>query len=622
MYRRRLMKLLWGFPSAALFCTLLTSQATAQATRDYDGEWQAKVNCTESIHGNPPLDYEVKIEVKNGSFHDVFKTNQRTLDTRNDWLVKFSKNEVVVNIDGSNNQPQRWKYRLKGKLNSTSTIYTEGPFFDARGNKSRACAIVLTSIKPHELSLAGIEAKRGSNSAAPQEANSKQIEQRQQSSAQTATSSPVADQSQLEQRPRQENQAAIAAQAQATQRAEQEVARLKQELAQRDAQPRAQSPVADQSQLEQRLRQENQAAIAAQAQATQRGEQEVARLKQELAQRDAQLRASTSATEQSLREQRLRQESQAAIASQAQATQRAEQEVVRLKQENQTLTTNANSQLQQLASKNQSQAVEIQNLTSQIYREKELSSNLERSLSSSANRNLTNSNNFAPQLNDYSKNQTLNQNSNNTTIINQILQFVGIQSNDVSASQWAEVAHLRSNAPDNTDNNYDFEALISVINEQKTATASIPTFKDASERDDPMFNFLQAILTISGIIIVASIVVPTFDKQNKWTPLVGMLASFSFKIAAICLAAMEITVTYVITRGVLSFQVIGMYVACAAIIIVSVRDLFSGSNFLTNLAVVASHKANQMQDEINRKAAEMAESAKKVEAEKSAEPKK
>ena len=133
MYRRRLMKVLWGFPSAALFCTLLTSQATAQATRDYDGEWQAKVNCTESIHGNPPLDYEVKIDIKNGSFHDVFKTNQRTLDTRNDWLVKFSKNEVVVNIDGSNNQPQRWKYRLKGKLKSTSTIYTEGPFFDASG---------------------------------------------------------------------------------------------------------------------------------------------------------------------------------------------------------------------------------------------------------------------------------------------------------------------------------------------------------------------------------------------------------------------------------------------------------------------------------------------------------
>ena len=283
-----------------------------------------------------------------------------------------------------------------------------------------------------------------------------------------------------------------------------------------------------------------------------------------------------------------------------------------MQQEFQNLTVNANNQIQNLNSRIQSLTLDNQNLNSQFIRERDRATNLQRSADSALIRNSQTQTN-------YTNSQTVNQNSNNTTIINQILQFVGMETPHITSNDWAEVANLRSTGTQNAGNDYDFEALVTYRSQQQPATTSAINFTEVDERDGPMYNLLQAILTISGVIIVASIFVPTFDKEKKWTPLIGMLASFSFKIAAICLAASEITVLYVISHGVLSFSIIGVYVACAAIIIASVRDLFSGSNFLTNLAVVASHKANQMQDEINRKAAEMAESAKKAEGEKNSE---
>ena len=199
----------------------------ASVESQYDGEWLAKVSCTESIYRRPPFTYQAKIPVEKGRIQKTFQNTQEDTTTTNTWTGSFTNNELKIEINGSNSNGEKWRYLLKGELNSPYAVSLIGPYFDARGNKSRTCNIAFNSTKPDELR-------------------------------------------------------------QAAQRAEQETARLKQELAQKDqALIAAQaSTAAARTQAQQGLSQEAQAAIDAQRQAAQRAEQEIARLKEELAQKD------------------------------------------------------------------------------------------------------------------------------------------------------------------------------------------------------------------------------------------------------------------------------------------------------------------------------------------------
>ena len=215
-----------GLVAASMFGDV-AAYGQASIESPYDGEWLAKVSCTESIYRRPPFTYQAKIPVEKGRIQKTFQNTQENTTTTNTWTGSFTNNELKIEINGSNSNGEKWRYLLKGELNSPYAVSLIGPYFDARGNKSRTCNIAFNSTKPDELR-------------------------------------------------------------QAAQRAEQETARLKQELAQKDqALAAAQaSTAAARTQAQQGLSQEAQAAFDAQRQAAQRAEQETARLKQELAQKD------------------------------------------------------------------------------------------------------------------------------------------------------------------------------------------------------------------------------------------------------------------------------------------------------------------------------------------------
>ena len=350
----------------------------------YDGEWLAKVSCTESIYRRPPFTYQAKIPVEKGRIQKTFQNTQENTTTTNTWTGSFTNNELKIEINGSNSNGEKWRYLLKGELNSPYAVSLIGPYFDARGNKSRTCNIAFNSTKPDELRQAAQRAEQ-------ETARLKQeLAQKDQALA-AAQASAAAASTQAQQGLSQESQAAIDAQRQAAQRAEQETARLKQELAQKDqALAAAQaSALSERNQLQQLAYQQAEAAANVQRQAGQKFALEIAQLRTELSQRSSEMGTLTETEaqrrndlERTLRqeaqnsitakqnevqrltseladvkaqlsrsnpqieslleqeakrrgelENNLRQESQAAIDAQRQATQRAEQEIARLKEE-------------------------------------------------------------------------------------------------------------------------------------------------------------------------------------------------------------------------------------------------------------------------------------------------
>ena len=350
----------------------------------YDGEWLAKVSCTESIYRRPPFTYQAKIPVEKGRIQKTFQNTQENTTTTNTWTGSFTNNELKIEINGSNSNGEKWRYLLKGELNSPYAVSLIGPYFDARGNKSRTCNIAFNSTKPDELRQAAQRAEQ-------ETARLKQeLAQKEQALA-AAQASAVAASTQAQQELSQEAQAAIDVQRQAAQRAEQETARLKQELAQKEqALAAAQaSAISERNQLQQQASQQAEIAATAQRQAAQNFALEIAQLKTEISQRVSELaRLHESEAqrrndlERTLREEaqnsittkqnevqrlaseladvkaqlsrsnpqfellleqeakrrgelenKLRQEAQAAIDAQRRATQRAEQEIAQLKEE-------------------------------------------------------------------------------------------------------------------------------------------------------------------------------------------------------------------------------------------------------------------------------------------------
>ena len=459
--------------ASCFFISLAHGQGVASTL--YDGDWNAKVSCSESTQRRPPFTYETKIQVQNGKIDKIFTTRPNNIATNNKWVGVFEKNKVVLEINGSNDNGGQWRYNLQGHLFSPYAVFLTGSFFNAQGNKIRSCDIALNSDKPEQ-------------------------------------------------------------QLRALQSSEQEIVKLKGEVEQRNRalEQERRSGAAQLAKVEQA-----QKTAAAQLQSIQRAEQEIARLKNELEQKNqaiVQERNSTRAHVAKFEQM------QGLAEKHAKALQLAENEIVRLKAE----LSQKESTLGELRRQSQGALQAANNFFVESPRE------------------------------DLKRLSTL----------------MRMQSSQKEASSTP-----------------DFERLSSLRSIPSVNQPQINKLK----RSEAMYGFLEGMLTLSGLILLASLVVPRFDPEKKWTALFDTLSAFSFKLSAVALAAMMIYITYTLQQGVLSISAIGLYVACASIMISSLRDLFSGSQFLTNLATVASHKANVMQEEVNRKAAEMAEATKKSE---------
>ena len=138
--------LLGGNFCAALLFLQSTGPTTAQSIMNYDGDWRAKVTCSESTHGRPALDYTVRIEIQDGKINKTFQNSKNPLDTKNVWTGKVENSQIILNIIGSNNKGEKWNYALKSNSMTNNTINFTGPFYDARGNVSRTCGMTLTAL--------------------------------------------------------------------------------------------------------------------------------------------------------------------------------------------------------------------------------------------------------------------------------------------------------------------------------------------------------------------------------------------------------------------------------------------------------------------------------------------
>ena len=660
----------------------------------YDGEWLAKVSCTESIYRRPPFTYQAKIPVEKGRIQKTFQNTQENTTTTNTWTGRFTNNELKIEINGSNSNGEKWRYLLKGELNSPYAVSLIGPYFDARGNKSRTCNIAFNSTKPDEL-------RQATQMAEQETARLKQeLVQKEQALA-AAQASTAAARTQAQQGLSQEAQAAIDAQRQAAQRAEQETARLKQELVQKEQALAAAQATAlsERNQLQQLASQQAEAAANVQRQAGQKFALEIAQLRTELSQRSSEIATLTESEAQRRNdlERNLRQEAQNSITAKQNEVQRLTSELADVKAElskanpqietlleqeakrrsmlevqlRDEATRAVNEKNQQISRVNEELAKsrdqisktskEKQDIIEQesvrrsesertIRKETEAAINNQKFITSQVEQALASANavindqqqklqklqvaqqefpilqqRLAQKERELIELRDYNKNSKNTVSDHSSPLNTSLTKTESSATQQINKffvdqpredlrilsEHIRSQNDRTTSNSRsNFDKFASVQNYQ---TPNHITQISNNGRSGAMYGFLEGLLTISGLILLASIVVPRFDAEKKWTALFDMLSTFSFKISALALAGMTIYATFIISGGILSIGIIGVYVACTSIIISSVKDLFSGSQFLTNLATVASHKATQMQEDVNRKAAEMAEAAKKSE---------
>ena len=260
----------------------LVNPVQAESGGSYDGEWQAKVNCTESIYKRPPLAYSVRVEIKNDRVDKIFKNNEGAVTNTSYWSGLISNSELTIDIKGSNTNNENWFYKLTGPTTNQNSIALYGSFLDARGNVTRTCTIDMNILKSYIDNQSAAATQRQSDKLV--ETDARASKQELENKGQGSGNAIAADsQAQLELRIRQESQAAIITEREAKNRAEQEVADLKRELAGKERALAAVPPPANQAQLELRIRQESQAAIITEREAKNRAEQEVMRLTQALA---------------------------------------------------------------------------------------------------------------------------------------------------------------------------------------------------------------------------------------------------------------------------------------------------------------------------------------------------
>ena len=208
----------------------LVNPVQAESGGSYDGEWQAKVNCTESIYKRPPLAYSVRVEIKNDRVDKIFKNNEGAVTNTSYWSGLISNSELTIDIKGSNTNNENWFYKLTGPTTNQNSIALYGSFLDARGNVTRTCTIDMNILKSYIDNQSAAATQRQSDKLV--ETDARASKQELENKGQGSGNAIAADsQAQLELRIRQESQAAIITEREAKNRAEQEVMRLTQALA-------------------------------------------------------------------------------------------------------------------------------------------------------------------------------------------------------------------------------------------------------------------------------------------------------------------------------------------------------------------------------------------------------
>lgn len=122
-----------------------------------------------------------------------------------------------------------------------------------------------------------------------------------------------------------------------------------------------------------------------------------------------------------------------------------------------------------------------------------------------------------------------------------------------------------------------------------------------------MGDLLQGLVTFCGLVLLAGIALGFLDREGKMAPLLAKVTLFSSKISAMSLGAYVMYWTYTNSAGLLSLSIVGVYVACGAIIAASAKDLLGDSTLASSLAKVALHKAGKMQEQLAKQAAEITE---------------
>ena len=123
-----------------------------------------------------------------------------------------------------------------------------------------------------------------------------------------------------------------------------------------------------------------------------------------------------------------------------------------------------------------------------------------------------------------------------------------------------------------------------------------------------LLQVFEWIVTITGVIVLLMVVVKVTQKDD--TPLVRMLGAVNaviIKVGAVCALLYLLFLHYDTTRGLLSIQSIGFYVAIGSILLTIVQGWGVKAELIESMGTVMAQKAKGMQDRMSK----MAESAKR-----------
>lgn len=122
---------------------------------------------------------------------------------------------------------------------------------------------------------------------------------------------------------------------------------------------------------------------------------------------------------------------------------------------------------------------------------------------------------------------------------------------------------------------------------------------------DTMTSLLQWTITLVGFLTTALVAMRSLSKHES--PVIEMLQpvqTAALKVAGVALVVYVMLITYRLSNGVLTIQTIGMYIACAGLLISLVKDMSAKGTILSDVHAVVAHKAEKLQSSIAQQAAE------------------
>ena len=126
---------------------------------------------------------------------------------------------------------------------------------------------------------------------------------------------------------------------------------------------------------------------------------------------------------------------------------------------------------------------------------------------------------------------------------------------------------------------------------------------------DTVMNLVQGIVTLIGFLTLALVGIKTMVKDNQGlSNLLSAAQLISIKVAGVALVAYVMLLTYAGSRGTLSIQTIGLYVACVGILISLLKDINVKGSLISDVQAVVTHRAKTLQSSL----AEQAEQARKA----------